>query len=270
VLRPVGRWPAGRAGLTAHAFQDVLGLEFCVVGSRVFHEEWVSDFAWWCLGVLARGWGEWFCEGFGFSRVVLAGAWVWLGLECDGGLGTMVAWVRREKKSPGTTSEERLCAEAPVRCRSCTSQPAISDVVTRDGPELYNRGDRSSMTAFGALLVVKLHSPVSLAWVSPALDLQNSLPSRIGYSRNMVTNNERMQRDSSLIATISRKLPEFAKACEDEAEWVLLHQDAFAADHQEDEYTLLGMAIKYAGLRGKEVRVIGRNRSSFAEEERLQ
>ena len=188
MLRPVGRWPAGRAGLTAHAFQDVLGLEFCVVGSRVFHEEWVSDFAWWCLGVLARGWGEWFCEGFGFSRVVLAGAWVWLGLECDGGLGTMVAWVRREKKSPGTTSEERLCAEAPVRCRSCTSQPAISDVVTRDGPELYNRGDRSSMTAFGALLVVKLHSPVSLAWVSPALDLQNSLPSRIGYSRNMVIN----------------------------------------------------------------------------------
>jgi hypothetical protein len=33
---------------------------------------------------------------------------------------------------------------------------------------------------------------------------------------------------------------------------------------------LLGMAIKYAGLRGKEVRVIGRNRSSFAEEERIQ
>ena len=51
---------------------------------------------------------------------------------------------------------------------------------------------------------------------------------------------------------------------------VILHQDAFAADYQEDEYMLLGMAIKYAGLRGKEVRVIGRNRSSFAEEERIQ
>jgi hypothetical protein len=37
---------------------------------------------------------------------------------------------------------------------------------------------------------------------------------------------------------------------------VLLHQDAFAADYQEDEYALLGMAVKYAGLRGKEVRVI--------------
>jgi len=39
-----------------------------------------------------------------------------------------------------------------VRCRSCTSQPAISEVVTRDGFELYNRGYRSSMPAFGAVL----------------------------------------------------------------------------------------------------------------------
>jgi hypothetical protein len=38
---------------------------------------------------------------------------------------------------------------------------------------------------------------------------------------------------------------------------------------QEDEYTLLGMAIKYAGLRGKEVRVIGKNRSTLAEEEKI-
>jgi hypothetical protein len=86
----------------------------------------------------------------------------------------------------------------------------------------------------------------------------------------MMTNDERMQRESSLIATVRKKLPEFAKACADETELVLLHQDAFAADYQEDEYMLLGMAIKYAGLRGKEVRVIGRNRSSFAEDERIQ
>ena len=51
---------------------------------------------------------------------------------------------------------------------------------------------------------------------------------------------------------------------------MLLHQDSFAAEYQEDEYMLLGMAIKYAGLRGKEVRVIRRNPSSFAEEERIQ
>ena len=85
-----------------------------------------------------------------------------------------------------------------------------------------------------------------------------------------MTDDERMQRESSLIATIRTKLPEFVKACADDAELVLLHQDAFAADYQEDEYELLGMAIKYAGLRGKEVRVIGRNRQTLVEEETIQ
>ncbi|MGA7634171.1 MAG: hypothetical protein WCB11_25675 [Terriglobales bacterium] len=85
-----------------------------------------------------------------------------------------------------------------------------------------------------------------------------------------MTDDERMQRESSLIATIRTKLSEFVKACADDAELVLLHQDAFAADYQEDEYKLLGMAIKYAGLRGKEVRVIGRNRQTLVEEETIQ
>jgi hypothetical protein len=85
-----------------------------------------------------------------------------------------------------------------------------------------------------------------------------------------MTDDERMQRESNLIATVRKTLPEFAKACADEAELVLLHQDAFAADYQEDEYRLLGMAIKYAGLRGKEVRVIGKNRSSLHEEGTIQ
>jgi hypothetical protein len=45
-----------------------------------------------------------------------------------------------------------------------------------------------------------------------------------------MTNDERVQRESSLIATIGRKLPDFAKACADDTEQVLLHQDTFAAD----------------------------------------
>jgi hypothetical protein len=102
------------------------------------------------------------------------------------------------------------------------------------------------------------------------LHLWNSRRLRIGYSHSTMTNDERMQRESSLIATIRKKLPEFAKACADGTELALLHQDAFAADYQESEYTLLGMAIKYAGLRGKEVRVIGRNRSSLGEEDTIQ
>ena len=85
-----------------------------------------------------------------------------------------------------------------------------------------------------------------------------------------MTNEERMQRESNLIATIRKKLPDFARMCADDTEHVLLHQDAFAADYQEDEYMLLGMAVKYAGLRGKEVRVIGNNRSTLGEEDRIQ
>ena len=50
----------------------------------------------------------------------------------------------------------------------------------------------------------------------------------------------------------------------------MLHQDAFAADYQQDEYALLGMAIKYAGLRGNEVRVIGSVRSTLGEEDKIQ
>lgn len=85
-----------------------------------------------------------------------------------------------------------------------------------------------------------------------------------------MNSDERMQRESSLIATIRKNLPDFARMCASDAETVILHQDAFAADYQEDEYMLLGMAIKYAGLRGKEVHVIGKNRSSLGEEDRIQ
>jgi hypothetical protein len=59
-----------------------------------------------------------------------------------------------------------------------------------------------------------------------------------------MNSDERFQRESSLIATIRTKLPDFAKACAGATELVLLHQDAFAADYQDDEYTLLGMAIQ--------------------------
>src|SRR5438093_7391141 len=61
-----------------------------------------------------------------------------------------------------------------------------------------------------------------------------------------MNSHERMQRESNLVAIIREKLPEFAKACADDAELVLIHQDAFAADYQGDEYALLGMAISYA------------------------
>jgi hypothetical protein len=47
-----------------------------------------------------------------------------------------------------------------------------------------------------------------------------------------------MPRESSLIGTIGTKLPDFAKMSADDTELVMLHQDAFAADYQDEEYTL--------------------------------
>jgi hypothetical protein len=44
---------------------------------------------------------------------------------------------------------------------------------------------------------------------------------------------------------------------------IIFHQDAFAADYEANEFSLLGMAIKYAGLMGKEVRIIGKNRATL-------
>ena len=42
------------------------------------------------------------------------------------------------------------------------------------------------------------------------------------------------------------------------------YSDAFAADYQEEEFALLGRAIKYAGLCGKLVQVIGHNTATLS------
>jgi hypothetical protein len=71
------------------------------------------------------------------------------------------------------------------------------------------------------------------------------------------------QRKASLLIEIRRLLPDFVKACSANEDAIILHQDSFAADYQEDEYTLLGKAIKFAGLHGKEVHIIGTNRETL-------
>lgn len=62
---------------------------------------------------------------------------------------------------------------------------------------------------------------------------------------------------------ISKALPKLKEACEVEADVVILHQDAFAADYQVEEYLLLGMAVKFIGLHNKEIRIIGGNRETL-------
>ncbi len=66
---------------------------------------------------------------------------------------------------------------------------------------------------------------------------------------------EEETRVAVLQATVEHYLPAFAKAIADlqpelgekDSDILYLHQDAFASGYDEDEYTLLGMAVKYAG-----------------------
>jgi hypothetical protein len=69
-------------------------------------------------------------------------------------------------------------------------------------------------------------------------------------------------REKVLRIAIERMLPDFVKACRDDVEALIIHQDGFAADY--NEYELLGMAIKYAGLYGKEIHIIGKNRETLS------
>jgi hypothetical protein len=74
---------------------------------------------------------------------------------------------------------------------------------------------------------------------------------------------ELMEKEAALAAEVERLLPDFVNSCRDIADVVIIHQDAFAADYQDHEYALLGKAIKFAGLHGKEVRIIGKNRDTL-------
>ncbi len=72
-----------------------------------------------------------------------------------------------------------------------------------------------------------------------------------------------MERQTVLVAEIESLLPDFARSCRDSTDVVIIHQDSFAADYQDDEYILFGKAMKFAGIYGKEIRVIGTNRETL-------
>jgi hypothetical protein len=78
-----------------------------------------------------------------------------------------------------------------------------------------------------------------------------------------ISDEEIKEKEATLSAEIKRLLPNFVESCRKNEDMVIIHRDSFAADYQQDEYTLLGMVIKLAGLHGKEVRIIGTNRETL-------
>lgn len=93
---------------------------------------------------------------------------------------------------------------------------------------------------------------------------------RLGTDRPSPSMHEDESRVAVLEATVQHYIPEFAAAinkviadAEGEPPMLILHQDAFAAGYDDDEYTLLGMAVKYVGLRGVTVQIVGKNHQTF-------
>jgi hypothetical protein len=77
-----------------------------------------------------------------------------------------------------------------------------------------------------------------------------------------MSENDIEKREKPLRIAIERLLPDFVKSCREQIdELLLIHQDAFEVEY--NEYELLGMAIRFAGLYGKEVRIIGKNRETL-------
>ena len=81
-----------------------------------------------------------------------------------------------------------------------------------------------------------------------------------------------MQTQARLVATLKTTiedcLPKFVAAIKNASEGaddtvLVLHQDAFAAEYDDEEYLLLGMAVKYAGLHGVRLNIIGKNRETL-------
>ena len=91
---------------------------------------------------------------------------------------------------------------------------------------------------------------------------------RMGADCPFPTMHEQESRLAVLQTTVQHYLPEFAAkikkidAAKDDTAFIL-HQDAFAVGYDDDEYMLLGMAIKYAGLHGVTVSVIGKDEETL-------
>jgi len=93
----------------------------------------------------------------------------------------------------------------------------------------------------------------------------------MGIDSPSPTPHEEEERIAVLRVTVEKYLPDYVRgvaaiavgAKEEKDSTMVLHQDSFAAGYHDDEYTLLGMAIKYAGLYGVAITVIGRNHETF-------
>lgn len=90
----------------------------------------------------------------------------------------------------------------------------------------------------------------------PYLEPRHSLP----VLPKPITDKELMERETALVVEIERLLPDVARSCRGSEDLVIVHQDAFVAAYQDEEYALFAQAMS---IHGKEIRVIGKNKETL-------
>jgi hypothetical protein len=99
----------------------------------------------------------------------------------------------------------------------------------------------------------ELHKRLKKRLKAAGVDLETVLEEN-GGNEEPVSKQEWSARRIALKKEIEHKLPSFAAVCRDASragsQNVFIHQNAFGAMYSEEEYTLLGKAMKYAGFFG--------------------
>lgn len=105
---------------------------------------------------------------------------------------------------------------------------------------------------------------LDLGGVSPASEARQEVVvySREGVSEGVETTElVREELFHSLIFKVEKRAAKFSEIVRKYSGTdvgVAIHQDCFAIDYDDEEYKLLGMCIKYAGLYGVSVRILGK------------
>lgn len=99
----------------------------------------------------------------------------------------------------------------------------------------------------------ELHKRLKKRLKAAGVDLDTVIEKHSG-NKELISKQEWAARRITLKKEIEHKLPSFAALCRDASRAgspnVFIHQNAFAAMYSDEEYTLLGKALKYAGFFG--------------------
>ena len=85
-----------------------------------------------------------------------------------------------------------------------------------------------------------------------------------------MTEEEIKKKVSELWDFIESEVPSFSHFIKEyidkKQKHILIHQDAYAADYQDEEFALLGKVVKLCGTLGISIKIVGTNREALSSE----